>query len=281
MSVNQFQTWEEAVHWLTSQPDKQEIVTACYYDMPPSAAANRYWQSNEWQSIQEHLPTAKGTALDIGAGNGISSFALAKDGWQVSALEPDPSEIVGVGAIRRLAQEHQLPIEVVCEFGEQLPFPDNHFDVVFARQVLHHAQDLPQLCREIARVLKPHGTFIAVRDHVIAKQADLPIFLANHPLHQLYGGENAYLLSEYLTAIKDAKLAVRQVLGSFDSPINYSPHTQATLKQELTNRISHFPAGNLIGKIMLHQAIFPAILKLMSKLDRRPGRAVSFICFKP
>jgi SAM-dependent methyltransferase len=280
MNASQFQTWEEAVQWLISQPDKQEIVKACYYDLPLSSAADRYWQSNEWHSIRGFLPQTQGMALDIGAGNGIASYALAKDGWQVSALEPDPSEVVGVGAIRKLASDSNLPITVVQEFGEQLPFPDAHFEFVFARQVLHHAKDLPQLCREIYRVLKPGGVFIAVRDHVISTKADLPKFLDSHPLHKLYGGENAYLLSEYADALRSAKLQISQIFGSLDSPINYAPHTHDTLKQELVTKLVRIPGGHIAASLLLNKNSFPYTLKLLSKLDRRPGRAVSFVCSK-
>jgi SAM-dependent methyltransferase len=280
METSNIKKWEDAVQWLISQPEQQEIVKACYYDSPLSAAATRYWESTEWRSIQEYLPQEKGLALDIGAGNGISSYALAKDGWRVTSLEPDPSDLVGVGAINKLAAQEQLPITVVQEFGESLPFADESFDFVFARQVLHHAKDLSQLCREIYRVLKPGGVFIAVRDHVISSKTDLPKFLDSHPLHQLYGGENAYLRSEYIEAIKSANLNVKQVLDAFDSPINYAPHTQDTLKQELSARLNSVPILRSIDSILVNDAIFPHALKLLSKLDRRPGRAVSFICQK-
>lgn len=280
MNDSKLQTWEDAVTWLMSQPEQQDIVRACYYDIPLKSAADRYWQSSEWQAIRRFFPADQDKALDIGAGNGIASYALAKDGWQVEALEPDASKLVGVGAIRQLASECNLSINTVQEFGEKLPFGDNCFNLVFARQVLHHAQDLSQLCREIYRVLKPGGVFIAVRDHVIATKADLPQFLAAHPLHQLYGGENAYLRYEYIEAIESANLTIKQVLDAFDSPINYSPHTQVTLKQELSNRLSSLPAAGVIDKLFLNNAIFPYLLKLLSKLDRRPGRAVSFICHK-
>lgn len=41
---------------------------------------------------------------------GISIYALAKLGWRVTALDPDPSTIVGAGAFRLLAEESSLPI---------------------------------------------------------------------------------------------------------------------------------------------------------------------------
>jgi SAM-dependent methyltransferase len=230
--------------------------------------------------IQKYLPSNTGYALDIGAGRGISSYALAKDGWQVTALEPDPSQLVGAGAIQTLADEEELYISIVQEFGENLPFEDASFDFVFARQVLHHAQDLSQLCREIYRVLRPGGIFIAVRDHVIATKADLPKFLDSHPLHYLYGGENAYLRSEYVNAITSADFKIKQILDAFDSPINYYPHTYVTLKQELLSRLNSLPILKVVVSICLNDFVFPLTLKILSKLDRRPGRAISFICYK-
>jgi SAM-dependent methyltransferase len=281
VNASQFSTWEDAVSWLVSQPAQLEIVKACYYDAPLQQAADRYWQSTEWSAIRSYNATPNGYALDIGAGNGIASYAMAKDGWQVEALEPDPSHLVGVGAIRQLAQTANLPINVVQEFGEQLPFPNAHFGFVFARQVLHHAKDLPQLCREIDRVLKPGGTFIAARDHVISTKADLPKFLDSHPLHNLYGGENAFLLEEYTQAMQQAGLQVTHILKPLENVINYAPLTQEEIRQSLKQRLDRIPGGKVASTLLLNRKLFPTTLKLLSATDNRPGRAYSFICHKP
>lgn len=281
MNDSKFQTWEEAVSWLISQPQKQELIKACYYDKPLKSAAERYWNSEEWDNIKKLFPPDHGTALDIGAGNGIASYALAKDGWQVKALEPDSSNLVGVGAIRKLASENSLPIEVVQEFGEKLPFENQTFDLVFARQVLHHAQDLQQLCNEIYRVLKPGGIFIAVRDHVISSEKDLPKFLSLHPLHNLYGGENAYLLKQYVQSIKLARLQVKKVIAPFENVINYAPLTEESLKEELIKKINRIPGGNIIYQLFSGRNRFKILLKLLSIVDHRPGRLFSFVCYKP
>src|SRR4051812_17248898 len=105
-------TWEQAVDWLIQQPGSEVLVKACFYDDPLIDAATRYWQSTEWRAVRDLLPATPGKALDIGAGRGISSYALARDGWNVTALEPDPSEKVGAGAIRKLANEADLKIEI-------------------------------------------------------------------------------------------------------------------------------------------------------------------------
>ena len=153
-------TWEEAVQWLRDQPDKQDLVQWCFFDDPLIEAAQRFHGSSEWRATRALLPATPGVALDLGAGRGIASYALAVDGFRTSALEPDPSHLVGAGAIRNLAWEAKIPITVVEEWGESLPFQDAAFDVVLCRQVLHHARDLRRLCKEIGRVLKSGGVMM-------------------------------------------------------------------------------------------------------------------------
>jgi SAM-dependent methyltransferase len=281
MSDKDFLTWEDAVSDLISQPHQQQLVRDCYFDPSVDEAANRYFQSPEWEAVKDILPEDVGHALDLGAGRGIASFALAKLGWKVTAVEPDPSALVGAGAITQLAENHELPISISQEFGEKLNFPDNHFNLVFARQVLHHADDLQKLCKELFRVLKPGGMFVAIREHVITKQADLSKFYDVHPLHHLYGGEYAYTLNRYRAVIKKAGFDLDTVIRPFDSAINYSPYTYNTLRDAIQTRLSGIPLGGLAGRLLNKDAIFKLLLRIFSYIDQRPGRLFSFVCHKP
>lgn len=280
-------SWEQAVQWLRDKPDQQELVRACYYDDPLLEAAERFWQSLEWKSIEVLLPPAHGgRALDLGAGRGISSYALAKEGWRVSALEPDPSTLVGSGAIQALARDSGLQIEVVTEFSEKLPFADGSFELVNCRQVLHHARDLPQTCREVFRVLKPGGHMIATREHVISKPEDLQVFLKSHPLHHLYGGENAFLLSEYTGAIVGAGLQLNKVIAPFDSPINYFPMTEAQWVAICTTPIAKRLGQGFTEKLFsrkhgLGELLVPLLAKVVNWRNKSPGRLYSFVAEKP
>lgn len=280
-------SWEQSVAWLRAQPEQQALVKACYYDDPLPDAATRFWQSTEWKSIAALLPPPDGgKALDLGAGRGISSFALAKDGWKVTALEPDPSPLVGAGAIRSLVQDFGLDISIVSEFSEKLPFPDNSFDVVNCRQVLHHARDLPQTCREIFRVLKPSGVMVATREHVISKREDLQQFLDGHPLHKFYGGENAFLLDEYLGAMRSAGLKVERSLAPLDSPINYFPMSTEQCYSYCTR-----PVAAVLGAPLTHllfnqrhalgRGLMSVLISAKNQRDQTPGRLYSFVASKP
>lgn len=281
MSAEHTHSWEDAVAWLREDPSQQEFVKNCYFDLPLEAAAERFHKSPEWLATRRFFPNVSGTALDVGAGNGIASYAMAKDGWTVTALEPDGSETVGVGGIQSLSDTAGLNIETSQEFGENLPFADDAFDLVYARQVLHHAFDLNQFCQELYRVTKPGGTLFTSRDHVISKAEDLDKFLQKHPLHHLYGGENAFTLAQYKGALEGAGFILQRSIGPFDSIINYAPLNGETLRSTILERLFPQFLHPVMQPILKNERIFDRLCSLLTRVDNRPGRLYSFVATKP
>lgn len=273
-------TWEEAVKQLRTHPENEQSLLDNYFDADIIRSAERFYQSEEFTALKAFIPSHAKTLLDIGAGRGIASFAFAKSGLQVSALEPDPSNDVGSGAIKLLAKHFQLPITITESFGEQLPYADNSFDMVYARQVLHHANDLTQFCKEAARVLKPGGVFIATREHVLSKESDLDTFLANHPLHKHYGGEHAFTLKQYLDAIKSGGLHLTKVLHPYASVINYAPLSEKELKQQFSKTLSKAVGKSVAHRVIQNETLFTFIKDLKAARFHQPGRLYSFIATK-
>lgn len=263
-------TWEEAVLWLRKQASGQQLVQDCYFGVDLAKEWARYHQSPEWAEARSLLGGNSGSggkALDLGAGRGIVSYALAVDGWQPVALEPDPSPVVGVGAFGGLIPHGVVAVRGV---GENIPLADAVFDVVLGRAVLHHSQNLYRLCAEVSRVMKKGGLFLAMREHVISRQEDLPFFLEQHPLHRHYGGENAFPLHHYLNAFRQAGLQIRHIYGPACSDINLHPRNkqQAALarKRKLLNLVPLSVAGYLDC--------------LKGKASNEPGRLYSFLLTK-
>lgn len=252
------------------------LARAAYFD-EPLAAARRYHASAEFAAVRRMIPARPGRALDLGAGNGILSWALAREGWAVTAVEPDPSDLVGAGAIRAMSAQSGTPIEVIQAFGEAIPLEAAGYDLVVARQVLHHAHDLPAFCREMARLSRKGAVIVTLRDHVIAGPEQLEPFLRSHPLHHLYGGENAFTIDEYRTALREAGLRIDSEMNSFQSVLNFDPMSESEVRQKLAAL-----AGPLAGpfKLALSFVPFAAIAAVAARLDRRPGRLVSFLCSK-
>jgi SAM-dependent methyltransferase len=132
-------------------------------------ACHRFEDSEEWQAVRATLrgrlrPGA--SALDLGTGDGLASYALARFGFLVTGVEPDPSNLVGYGAPLSMAAFTALPVEHSPAFGEELPFPDGTFVVAYVRQILHHSQGMVRMMSNIARGLMPGGVCIACRKHV-------------------------------------------------------------------------------------------------------------------
>ena len=276
--MNELST-EQAWLQLLETPGGRELLHSCYYGWNEIEACNRFVDSEEWQDVVRiirrlHRPGKR--ALDLGAGNGIGSFGLAQQGYSVVAVEPDPSRLVGYGALRSLMASSRLPIEHVDGYGENLPFANNSFDVVYVRQVLHHAQDLPQMLQEVGRVLQPHGIFIACREHVVDDADSLATFLADHPLHRFTGLEGAFSLRAYLDAMRVAGLRVEKVFGPWDTVINHYPKSNAEVRtiarQSAVHRFGSI--GNFIARSQLYEKWYR---RLRSKRDRRPGRLYTFV----
>jgi SAM-dependent methyltransferase len=271
-------SWESAVLQLKSDVANKDLIDAAYYDDPLVRAAERYHCSFEWHAIRAVLGPARGSALDVGAGRGIASFALAKDGFDVTALEPNPSSIVGRGAIQALSLESGLAIRLCGETAEHLSFADGIFDVVFVRAALHHAHNLRRMCQELARVLRPGGLFLAIREHVISRERDRAVFLQQHPLHRYYGGENAYLLKDYRVALEAAGLARVREFRPLHSAINCAPRTFSQLREELGSRLRRIPLiGPALTPITRKASLGALTIKLLAYADNRPGRLYSFL----
>ena len=107
----------------------------------------------------------KGPALDLGCGSGFQSIALARLGFEVTSI--DFSERL----LEELTQ-HQgsLPITALHgDFRDLREFPDDSNEVVacMGDSLIHlpARSDIPELFREIKRILKPGGkVIISFRD---------------------------------------------------------------------------------------------------------------------
>ena len=106
------------------------------------------------------LPSS-GRILDVGCGNGGLSFILTR-------LRPD-LHITGVdmeagsidSAAKTAAENGWTNLTFEQGDGHQLKYEDNLFDAVMCQTVLTHVRDAEKVIKEMARVLKPNGVFMA------------------------------------------------------------------------------------------------------------------------
>lgn len=133
--------------------------------------AHHYWNAHwatadgtsKWArpepEVMSHAATLAPGArvLDLGAGIGRHALALAQAGLTASALDAAPESLA---AIRTAAGV--LPIDLHLGLMTSLPFADASFDHVLSWNVIYHGDEtiVARTIAEIARVLKPGGTFM-------------------------------------------------------------------------------------------------------------------------
>lgn len=278
-------TYEESVRWMRSQPELSELVEQCYLDKDNLVAANRFASSEEFAAVAEVLELKtthrRLRILDLGCGNGIASYAFASLGHDVFAVDIDPSADVGMKAAARLAsQVSDGSISTVKAFAESLPFLNSTFDIIYARQALHHFYDLRGALTECSRVLKQGGMFLATREHVITDDQQLAAFLEEHILHKMHGGENAYPMAEYLSALETAEFKILRRFAPYDSIINHFPESNAQLRERFFQD-SRKRFGRLIASVLLRVSLAEQVYRQsLSDACDMPGRLYSFLCLK-
>jgi ubiquinone/menaquinone biosynthesis C-methylase UbiE len=98
--------------------------------------------------------------LDIGCGTGNLTLLVATryPTASVVGLDPDPAAL---DRARKKAAKGKLSAAFDQGFAEELPYPDRSVDVVLCSLALHHVTEEHRIqsLREVARVLRPGGTF--------------------------------------------------------------------------------------------------------------------------
>ena len=123
----------------------------------PEALAARGLHERTLQVIREHVaPEPDVQVLDIGAGRGALSHALQAAGYAVSAcdLYPEDFQVADVECRR-------------ADADAPLPYEDGRFDLVLAVELAEHIEDHVTLFSEVARVLKPNGTFLLTTPNIL------------------------------------------------------------------------------------------------------------------
>ncbi|HET7219174.1 MAG TPA: class I SAM-dependent methyltransferase [Vicinamibacterales bacterium] len=90
--------------------------------------------------------------LEVGCGAGTDLVRFAQGGAIVTGVDLSPSAIA---LARQNFAQHGLAADLREADGEQLPFPDNSFDLVYAHGVVQYTAHDRRLVEECRRVLKP------------------------------------------------------------------------------------------------------------------------------
>ncbi|OGN79782.1 MAG: hypothetical protein A2X26_13230 [Chloroflexi bacterium GWC2_49_37] len=103
------------------------------------------------------LPESKRDILEVGCGSALFSKLMAEKGYAVSCCDFSPAALAA--ASKRL---EGLAVNVFNADVRSLPIPDNSVDLVYCGGLLDVFEDPSPVFKEVLRVLRPQGLFIAV-----------------------------------------------------------------------------------------------------------------------
>ena len=121
-------------------------------------------------------PTPSSHALDLSAGNGISTRLLAERGWRVTSTE----------------YRTRRPGWVRVNLNNDLPFRSESFDLVVMLEVIEHLADIPHALGEIARVMRPDAVAIVTTPNRLNVASRIHYLLSGY-----YKGRRAPLSYRY------------------------------------------------------------------------------------
>lgn len=140
--------------------------------------------------------------LDAGCGEGYLSRLLAQDGAQVVGVDACADL---VESARELARESGLDINYYLHSVNDLPIPDDHFDVVVCNHLINDLHDVSGPFREFTRVIREGGRLV---------------ILMLHPCFYGAGAERSVMRGHYTP---DEYFHVRTVEQHFDVAGKISP----------------------------------------------------------
>lgn len=100
--------------------------------------------------------------LDYGAGRGVQHLHSHSDfKLSLKRIQGKVRHLAGVDVDPVVLTNPALDEAKVIEPGGQLPFENEHFDLIFSDWVLEHVANPGRFAEEVARTLKPGGWFLA------------------------------------------------------------------------------------------------------------------------
>lgn len=112
---------------------------------------------NSWiwrlQTVRALAPAAGERILDVAAGTGTSSAAIARSGAEVVAVDFSPGMI-------EIGRRKHPAVEFVEGDAMSLPFSANEFDAVTVSFGLRNVEDPRKALKEMYRVVKPGGRIV-------------------------------------------------------------------------------------------------------------------------
>ncbi len=203
-----------------------------------------------WIYKQCHIRPGQ-NILEVGCGDGtLWNISLPKLPASVHITLSDRSEGMLRDARRSIGPED--PRFSFQTFDcQQIPFPDQCFDLVIANHVLFYCDDVPKACKEVQRILKPGGTFICSTygsGHMkevsqLVQEFNDRIKLSANKLYERFGRENGTLiLTPFFQSVQWLDYPDSLIVTQPEPLISYILSCHGNQNQYLSNSYQEFRA---------------------------------------
>ncbi len=172
--------------------------------------------------------------LDAACGTGFGTSALARGSARAVGVDVAPEAIVEAQARFRASNLAYLVMDV-----EQLAFRPGAFDAVISQDTIEHVGDDERFVAEVARVLRPGGTFIVFTPfrEVHTTTPETPSHLREYSPETLSSLLRAHFATVSLFGRRPAP-ALRQVEETLDEVRRYDPwRLRALVPRALRHRL--------------------------------------------
>ena len=168
------------------------------------------------ESIVRDIPME--SAIDVGAGTGRHTLALASGGVAVTAVDPS---LEMLAMARQKAKASGLNINFrLAAIEEGLPAEDSQFDFLICALTLCHVMDIAQAVRECARVVRSGGSILITDIHPDAVNGLNWGAKLRRPGATYILPNVGHTRSDYLDAIAAASCTVVSLV---EVPVRYAP----------------------------------------------------------
>jgi ubiquinone/menaquinone biosynthesis C-methylase UbiE len=174
---------------------------------------NAYW--DVWTYLKA-LGLKGKRVLVVGCGAGDDAILFGELGAKVSAFDLSP-DMIAIARARAALSNVEVDFAVMP--SENLAYPDNTFDLVFACDILHHV-DIPRTMDQLRRVSKNGALFVAneIYSHSVTEHIRRAGFVEKrvYPLVSkiIYRGQKPYITADERKMTEADIALVKRGLGA-------------------------------------------------------------------
>lgn len=201
-----------------------ELSGLAFKDSEPYSESAKIFFKNRYLEIISLLPEIKkeDLGLEIGLAGGVLAFVLRRQ-FNLNKLytleHPIVSKQYNRKFLHKLKNDYII-LESVNLEENKLPWPDNFFNFVFLCDVVEHLvpSDIPNLIKEIKRVLKKDGYLVIVTPNIASLIKRINLSFGKNPiefdlrLHEeaTYGHIREYTMNELLYIVENENFEIKR-----------------------------------------------------------------------